>query len=46
MVLLTASEEMSQEVVDAKQKEVQNMIENEVYVQVPFNNQKLYQCGG
>ena len=38
-VLLTADQEMSQEVVDAKENELKNLIENEVFEEVPFENQ-------
>lgn len=39
VVLLTKIEEMSQEVIDAKESEVNNLISNEVFEVVPFKNQ-------
>ena len=40
-ILLTKEEEYSQEVVDAKNKELDKLIENKVYDTVPYTGQKL-----
>ena len=40
VVYLTSEQECSQEVVDAKDKEVQNLIDNKVFKVVPYTGQK------
>ena len=44
VVLLAAEEEMAQEVVDAKERELRNLIENDVFETVEYKNQPLISC--
>ena len=39
VLLVTDQEQMTQEIVDAKEKELKNMIENDVFERVPFYGQ-------
>ena len=41
VMLLTKEEELSQEVVDAKERELRKLEENNVYITVPYTGQKL-----
>ena len=40
VMLVTKANELSQEVIDAKQKEIQNMKDNDVYEEVPYTGQR------
>ena len=44
MVLLTVDEELSQEVIDAKEKEVVNLIDNDVFEEVKDVGQSCISC--
>ena len=44
VLLVTDQEQMSQEIVDAKEKELKNMIENDVFERVPFYGQATVSC--
>ena len=44
VVLLTATEEMSQEVIDAKDREIQNLRDNDVFEIVEHQKQPLISC--
>ena len=44
VLLVTDQEQMSQEIVDAKEKELKNMIENDVFERVPFYGQATISC--
>ena len=41
VMFLTKEEELSQEVVDAKERELRKLVENNVYTTVPYTGQKL-----
>merc|ERR1712121_25951 len=40
VILLTADGNLAQEVIDAKGKEIENLINNGVYEEIPYTNQK------
>ena len=44
VLLVTDQEQMSQEIVDAKEKELKNMIENDVFQRVLFYGQATVSC--
>ena len=44
VLLVTDQEQMSQEIVDAKEKEFKNIIENDVFERVPFYGQATVSC--
>ena len=44
LVLFSASEEMSQRVIDAKEKEVENLRDNDVFESVEYRSQSLISC--
>ena len=44
VIFLAEEEEMSQEVVNAKEREIQNLRDNDVFEVVEFNNQPLISC--
>ena len=44
IIFFAAEEEMGQEVVDAKEREIQNLRDNDVYEVVEFKNQSLISC--
>jgi hypothetical protein len=41
LVLLSSDDEMSQQVIDAKEREINNLMENDVFEEVLHNNQQL-----
>ena len=46
MLLVTDQEQLSQEIVDAKEKEIKNMIDNDVFQRVPFMAKQLFHVSG
>ena len=46
VLLVTDQEQMSQEIVDVKEKELKNMIENDVFERVPYYGQATVSCKG